>query len=66
VKFRIICDHIGHWRSKRAARFVAYNWRSKCLFCGTKLVRVAPGVWKPVDSARWIDPHQTERNGNPG
>ena len=56
MSFAFICNHVGHWRSRRMARFVGYNWRSRCRFCGIALVRVAPGVWKPVDKVRWIKP----------
>jgi hypothetical protein len=60
MNLQFICTHIGHWRSKRAARFIGYNWRSKCIFCGTKLVRVAPHVWKPAHKARWLNLDQDD------
>ena len=77
---RFLCKLIGHARSKKSARLVGYNWRSACLFCGTKLVRLDSGSWRPVDKVRWVNtakklrkaptvavaPREQQTNDHPG
>ncbi|MEO7240109.1 MAG: hypothetical protein ABIW16_01795 [Sphingomicrobium sp.] len=66
IRLPLVCRMVGHRRSRAAARLVGYNWRSDCLFCGTRLVRVGPGVWKPFDQVRWRIPHESPREVSEG
>lgn len=42
---RFLCGLFGHHRDAKRARPSNGGWRSSCLWCGERMVRVAPGQW---------------------
>lgn len=46
---RLLCKLIGHRRDAKRARPSFDGWRSSCMLCGERMVRVAPGQWCLVE-----------------
>jgi hypothetical protein len=44
----ILCNLVGHHRSRRLARPAADTWKSQCHLCGTPMQRISPGYWLPI------------------
>lgn len=44
----ILCNLLGHRRSRRRVRPAAGTWRSECHLCGTRLQRLSRGRWLAI------------------
>ena len=44
----LLCQVIGHRRSRRDARWIGKRWISYCRLCGAKMVRDGPQCWTAI------------------
>ena len=54
VQVQILCQVIGHKRSKRRARVWRESWQSECIVCSERLGRIAPRKWLPIQAVRAV------------
>lgn len=46
----LICQVVGHKRSRRQIHHDGNAWLSTCRICGQPMIRVRRGVWKLADT----------------
>ena len=59
---RLLCKLFGHHRDARRARPSFDGWRSSCMLCGARMVRLSPGRWSLAEDVR--RPAQTKAAGD--
>jgi hypothetical protein len=47
---KTFCQLFGHYRSERRRRRAGAVWQSRCVSCGTSLVRLESGQWVEISS----------------
>jgi hypothetical protein len=48
---KAFCQMFGHYRSERRRRRAGAVWQSRCVSCGTPLVRLGSGQWVELSSS---------------